>query len=276
MGKNGVGKSTFLNMITGNETADTGKIVVGDTITFGYYKQEGIQLKEDMRVIEVVKDIAEVIPVEGGRKISASQFLQRFMFPPKMQYQYVSSLSGGEKRRLFLLTVLIKNPNFLILDEPTNDLDIITMNVLEEYLENFKGCLIVVSHDRYFMDKIVDHLFVFKGEGEIKEIQGSYSIWLEEQRKIEANNKKEIKKNVEVSTEKTTKKNKLGFNEKREFGRLEVEIEKLEKRKNELNITLNNPNISHEELIQSSEELGKVIEDLEIKTDRWLELSELS
>lgn len=279
VGKNGTGKSTFLNLITGKLNPDQGKIVVGETISFGYYRQEGIQLKEDKRVIEVVKDIAEYIALEKGKKLSASQFLERFNFPTPMHYQYVSTLSGGEKRRLFLLTVLVQNPNFLILDEPTNDLDIFTMNVLEEYLENFKGCLIVVSHDRYFMDKIVDHLFVFNGEGIINDVIGGYSTWfLQKQQEKEAssstNRINTTAKNNDPESNKA--KTKLSFNEKREFGQLEADIPRLEKRKKALEEELQSPSISFDKITELSEELGKLIKTIDEKTDRWLELSEFS
>ena len=279
VGGNGTGKTTFLNLITELDQPNAGKVVIGETITFGYYRQEGIKLREDQRVIEVVKDIAEVIPMEGGRKLSASQMLERFLFTPEMQYQYVSTLSGGEKRRLFLLTVLMKNPNFLILDEPTNDLDITTMNVLEEYLENFQGCLVVVSHDRYFMDKIVDHLLVFNGKGEIKDILGNYSVWLEEQKAAKthsaiAQQATSIQTGKPADLRQAPITRKLGFNEKREFGILEIEIDKLEKKKAELTNVINSGTVDHEELIANSEQLGRVTEQLNTKTDRWLELSE--
>ena len=279
VGKNGTGKSTFLNLITGKLNPDQGKIVVGETISFGYYRQEGIQLKEDKRVIEVVKDIAEYIALEKGKKLSASQFLERFNFPTPMHYQYVSTLSGGEKRRLFLLTVLVQNPNFLILDEPTNDLDIFTMNVLEEYLENFKGCLIVVSHDRYFMDKIVDHLFVFNGEGIINDVIGGYSTWFlqKQQGKEVGSSTNGINPTVKNNdTEPNKAKTKLSFNEKREFGQLEADIPRLEKRKKALEEELQNPNISFDKITELSEELGNLIKTIDEKTDRWLALSEFS
>ena len=279
VGKNGTGKSTFLNLITGKLNPDQGKIVVGETISFGYYRQEGIQLKEDKRVIEVVKDIAEYIALEKGKKLSASQFLERFNFPTPMHYQYVSTLSGGEKRRLFLLTVLVQIPNFLILDEPTNDLDIFTMNVLEEYLENFKGCLIVVSHDRYFMDKIVDHLFVFNGEGIINDVIGGYSTWFlqKQQGKEVGSSTNGINPTVKNNdTEPNKAKTKLSFNEKREFGQLEADIPRLEKRKKALEEELQNPNISFDKITELSEELGNLIKTIDEKTDRWLALSEFS
>ena len=202
-GKNGVGKTTFLNLIMGLENVDGGKIVTGETVQFGYYTQKGIQLKEDKRIIEVVKDIAEVIPLEKGRKITASQLLERFLFPPKQQYTYVSKLSGGEKKRLYLLTLLMSNPNFLILDEPTNDLDIKTIQILEDFLQEFSGCLIIVSHDRAFMDNLADHIFYFKGEGEIKDYNNTYSEIIELQKKEQAGNSGP--KAVQAPQEKNTK-----------------------------------------------------------------------
>ncbi|MDA9564139.1 ATP-binding cassette domain-containing protein [Flavobacteriales bacterium] len=282
VGGNGTGKSTFLNMITNQIEPDNGKVVIGETVTFGYYRQDGINLKEDKRVIEVVKDIAEVIPVAGGRKVSASQFLERFLFPTSMHYQYVSKLSGGEKRRLYLLTVLMKNPNFLILDEPTNDLDVFTMNVLEEYLENYKGCLIVVTHDRYFMDKIVDHLFVFEGQGEIKDILGNYSIWREEQKQLQYNktNKKSSTDVLpEIKTQETEapsvkEKNKLTYKEKIELEQLELDLELLEKEKTKLENELGGANQEPQFIMETSTKLSEVLVTLETKSDRWLELSE--
>lgn len=278
VGKNGTGKSTFLNIITGEEKADSGKINIGETIVYGYYSQQGLNLNEDKRVIEVVKEIAEVIPLGNGTKLSASQFLQHFMFPPEMQYTYVSKLSGGEKRRLYLLTVLIKNPNFLILDEPTNDLDILTLNVLEEFLLEFKGCLIIVSHDRYFMDKLVDHLFIFNGDGDIKDFTGNYSDyrdWLLDQQKEEKTKLKQI--NLISSTpvnEKSTEK-KVSFRDKKAFDELEKEIAKLEKEKKELEALLNSGSLNPEELQEKALELGNIIQILEEKSERWFELAEL-
>jgi ATP-binding cassette subfamily F protein uup len=276
VGKNGSGKSTFLNILTGQIPPITGKVVIGETVSIGYYRQEGMQLKESKKVIDVIRDIAEVIPLEKGQKLTASQMLNRFLFAPKVQQQYVHTLSGGEKRRLYLLTVLMKNPNFLILDEPTNDLDINTMNVLEDYLLNFKGCLLVVSHDRYFMDKIADHLFVFEGEGKIKDLVGSYTTWLHEKQNAIPNKKVDKKKVPELlkKVEKEKPQKKMGFNEKREFGILEIEIPKLEKKKSQLTESIASGALGHEELIQASEELGTIIEELDTKTDRWLELSE--
>lgn len=275
VGKNGVGKTTFLNIITGVEQADSGKVNTGDTIIYGHYSQKGLQLKEDKRVIEVVKEIADDIPLGDGTRLSASQFLQLFMFPPSMQYTFVSKLSGGEKKRLYLLTVLIKNPNFLILDEPTNDLDIITLSTLEQFLADFKGCLIIISHDRYFMDKLVDHLFIFEGTGTIKDFIGNYSDYREQQ-------KKEEKKAAAGSSNKEKKgtvagnggKLKFSYKEKFEFETLEKEIAALEKQKEELTGQLNIENIEHIELMRISRELGTVSEMIDAKFLRWMELSE--
>jgi len=279
VGKNGSGKSTFLNMITGTELVDSGKINVGDTIVFGYYSQGGIKLKDDKRVIEVVKEIADFIPQADGSKLPASAFLTLFQFPPDVQHTFVSKLSGGEKRRLFLLTVLIKNPNFLILDEPTNDLDLITLNILEEFLMNFGGCLLVVSHDRYFMDKLVDHLFVFEGEGTVRDFNGTYLEWRElkeEEEKQEAKMRnQESRKKTEEAKELKSEKKKVSFKEKFEFEQLEKEIELLEKEKSTLAEWMNSGNGTHEELMQWANRLQDVTKIVDEKSVRWLELSEM-
>lgn len=285
VGKNGVGKSTFLNMLMGIEQADSGKINVGETVVFGYYSQQGMILNEDKRVIEVVKEIADVIPMGDGSKITASQFLQLFQFPPDSQYTYVSKLSGGEKRRLYLLTVLMKNPNFLILDEPTNDLDLLTLNTLEDFLLNFKGCLLIVSHDRYFMDKLVDSLFVFEGDGIISGFTGNYAEYRDKQEEIERIEKENSKlKNKSVSIESTEvpsniaaseKKNKLSFKEKYELEQLEKEIPVLEKEKEQLTEKMNTASGNHLELQQAAERFAEVSNLLDEKSMRWLELSEL-
>ncbi len=276
IGKNGVGKSTFLNIITGKEQADSGKVNVGDTIVYGHYTQEGIQLKEDKRVIDVLKDIAEVIVLANGSKLSASQFLNHFMFPPAMQYTPVSKLSGGEKRRLYLLTVLIKNPNFLILDEPTNDLDLLTLNKLEEFLLGFGGCVIIVSHDRYFMDKLVDHLFVFEGEGQIKDFNGSYSDYhdYKKEQQVNVKLKPEIKEEKKNYREPNTDKKKLSYKEKLEFDQLEKDIEELETEKLQLEEKLNSAGTDYEELQGVSERYAELNSELEEKSVRWLELGE--
>lgn len=274
VGKNGVGKSTFLNILTGNVTVDSGKVNIGETIVYGYFTQKGIQLKEDRRVIDSLKDIAEVIVMADGKKVSASQMLTHFMFPPKTQHTFVSKLSGGEKRRLYLLMVLMKNPNFLILDEPTNDLDLLTLNKLEEFLLQFSGCLIIVSHDRYFMDKLTDHLFVFKGNGEIKDEYCSYSEYREKQI-LEEKLIKEQK--VKISENKSVEKktNKVSYKDKFEYEQLEKDIEILEKQKQELENELQKEGLSFDDINTKSEELGKIIQSLDDKTLRWLELDEL-
>ena len=280
VGENGVGKSTFLNMITGRELPDGGKINVGDTTVFGYYTQEGLKLDEDKRVIEVVKDIAEVIPLGTGEKLSASQFLTYFGFEPEMQFTPVSKLSGGERRRLHLMTILIKNPNFLILDEPTNDLDLLTLNTLEEFLEHFQGCLLIVSHDRYFMDKLVQHLFLFKGNGEVKDFNGTYSAYrnyLEDEEKaakaaLKAGNKPAAV--AEILAPKIEKK-KMSFGEKREYETLEKEIELLEARKAELEIKMASGEASHSEIAAWADEFKKAGLEIESKTNRWLQLAEM-
>lgn len=276
VGRNGCGKSTLLNIIMGDEKPDQGNIVLGETIVFGYYHQKGIQLKEDKRVIEVIKDIAEYIPVAGGQ-ISASQMLERFLFPPEQQYNYVSTLSGGERRRLYLLTVLMKNPNFLILDEPTNDLDILTLNVLEDFLLDYKGCLIIVSHDRYFLDKLTDWLFVFEGDGKIKTFLGNYKEYREEQKELQKLEKelqsKPEKNNTNHQIEKPKKK--LSFKEQQEFKQLETEIEKLNSEKTILTEELSSGNLHHEAIRTKAERLENLIQELDEKELRWLELSEL-
>ena len=275
-GKNGVGKTTFLNMLMGLEKVDGGKIITGETVQFGYYTQRGIQPTEDKRIIDVVKDIAEVIPLEKGRKITASQLLEKFLFPPKQQYTYVSKLSGGEKKRLYLLTILMSNPNFLILDEPTNDLDIKTIQILEDFLSEFPGCLLIVSHDRAFMDNLADHIFYFKGEGEIKDYNLTYSEIIEIQKQEQGSNNPKAVQAPEVKKDEKPDAyaEKLSYNERREYNKLEKEIAKLEKKKDELTVQMSNATTDAEELIQTSEEIGKVIEELDEKELRWLELSE--
>lgn len=276
IGKNGVGKSTFLNIITGREQADSGKVNTGETIVYGYYSQQGITLNEDKRVIEVVKDIADVIVLADGTKLGASQFLQQFLFPPEMQYTYVSKLSGGERRRLYLLTVLIKNPNFLILDEPTNDLDLLTLNKLEEFLLNYPGCVIIVSHDRYFMDKLIDHLFVFKGDGEIKDFPGTYTEYRnkEEEKDSKPQKLKQNEAKIEEHINPEKEKVKLSFKEKFEYESLEKEIGELEKEKTELESIINQSSSNYELISKSSERIGNLITLIDAKTERWLELAE--
>ncbi len=282
IGPNGSGKSTLLNLITGREKPDHGTVVTGDTIVYGYYTQEGIRVNETKRVIDVVKDVAEIIEVADGSRLTASQFLQFFLFPPSVQYDLVSKLSGGEKRRLYLLTVLINNPNFLILDEPTNDLDIVTLSRLEEFLTGFKGCLILVSHDRYLLDRLVDHLFVFGSHGQIDDYYGSYSdyklgkdIAEEEEKQTDTENKKRREVNEKASNNLTAGK-KRTYKEKQEYERLEKEIRDLEEEKTSLEECLNSGENDYEILEKASSRIGEIIILLDKKTMRWLELDELS
>lgn len=278
VGKNGVGKSTFINMLQGLEKADSGKINVGDTVVFGNYSQQGLVLKEDMRVIEFVKTMAESFPLAGGGSLSAAQFLQLFLFDPDKQYTYVSKLSGGEKRRLHLLSILFRNPNFLILDEPTNDLDLPTLGVLENFLSEFPGCLLIVSHDRYFMDRLVDHLFVFEGEGVIRDFPGNYS-----QYRAEVPEEPETKEKKENKTAETTTpapasasgKRQASYKEKREFELLGKEIAELSREKETVTEKLNSGNTPFEELQQLSVRIGEITAALDEKEMRWLELSEV-
>jgi ATP-binding cassette subfamily F protein uup len=279
IGKNGTGKTTFLNMIMGVENADSGKINQGETVVFGYFSQAGIQLKEDQRVIEFVKNIAEHFPLANGTKVMAGQFLQRFLFTPEQQFSFISKLSGGERKRLQLLSVLYQNPNFLILDEPTNDLDLVTLQVLEEFLQNYEGCLLLVSHDRYFMDKLVDHLFVFEGNGVINDFPGNYTQFRNEvlantkQNKVE--NKPEFLSETNKIAEAPTAKRKLTFKEKSEFEKLEKELPLLEKRKVEINNKITAGSLAYEQLQPLLDELANITAELETKELRWLELSEL-
>jgi len=276
VGKNGTGKSTFLNILTGNILADQGAIEVGQTIRFGYYQQSGIEFNPGDKVLDAVQKIAEVINFEDGRKLTASQLLTTFLFPPDTQYSFIERLSGGEKRRLYLCTILMQNPNFLILDEPTNDLDIMTLAVLEEYLRVFQGCVIIVSHDRYFMDKIVDHLFIFNGEGNIRDFPGSYTIWrnkiLEEEELEKKLKKPEPKAQQKPEKE---KERKLSFKEKRELEQLESDIENLENEKAKISEELNSGKLNNDQLQEKSIRFGKINDLLEEKEMRWLELSEL-
>jgi ATP-binding cassette subfamily F protein uup len=283
VGKNGVGKSTLLDMITGQLKPDTGKVVVGETINLGYYQQSGLDFNEGQKVIEVVREIAEFVKLADGRELSASGFLTMFLFPPKVQYNYVHKLSGGEKRRLQLLKILMKSPNFLILDEPTNDLDIDTLNILEEYLQAFAGCLLVVSHDRYFVDNIVDHVFAFEGEGQIKDFPGNYTeyrLWKDEQLKIEqeSQSKKTIAKE-EIIVQKVvelSEKKKLSYKEQREYETLEKEIRKTESQIKEIGRLMNGEVTDYEELTKLGDDLKKLKDSLDEKELRWLELSEMS
>ena len=283
IGANGAGKSTFLQLILGLEPADSGKINVGETIVFGHYSQQGLEIKEDLRVIEFVKNIAESFPLASGGSLSAAQFLQLFLFDPDKQYTFLSKLSGGERRRLHLLSILFKNPNFLILDEPTNDLDLPTLGVLENFLLEFSGCLLIVSHDRYFMDRLVDHLFVFEGNGVIRDYPGNYSQYrLEDLTKIskpetEPGKKQEQSAIIEnLSQENNSTKKQLSYKEKREFESLEKEIEALSAEKNSIQQKLNSGESPYEELQQLSLRIGEVSQLLDEKEMRWLELSERS
>lgn len=271
VGRNGAGKTTFLEIITGRLHADHGTIETGETITFGYYSQKGLLENEQQHVIDLVRSYAEVIPMADGSTLSASQFLNQFLFPPELQHTPVYKLSGGEKRRLFLLTVLIKNPNFLILDEPTNDLDLITLSVLEEFLLHFQGCLLIVSHDRYFMDRLVDHIFVFEGEGVIRDFIGNYGEYREAERVKETVKDTSVEKTI---VKDTNKKTKLSYKEKIEFENLEKEIATLEKEKNELENKLNNGSADYIELQKWSERLSVISQTLDEKSMRWLELAE--
>ena len=279
VGNNGTGKSTFIKMLLGQVEPDSGKFDIGDTVRFGYFSQEGLHFDDTQKVIDVVKDIAEYIDMGGGKHLTASQFLQHFMFTPEQQHNYVYKLSGGERRKLYLCTVLMKNPNFLVLDEPTNDLDIVTLQILEEYLQDFPGCVIVVSHDRYFMDKVVDHLLVFKGMGDIKDFPGNYTQYREWE-KLQPDEPKEAK---EQKAEKATKqpannpqqKRKLTFKEKRELEQLEKDIEALEVEKKQIEEALCGGTTSVEEITTMSKRLPVLNDELDEKSMRWLELSEI-
>ena len=278
VGPNGSGKSTFLNLLTGREMPDGGKVVIGETVVFGYYTQQDIPFRDDQRVIEVIKDIAEVIPLKGGAKITAAQMLERFLFSRGMHYQYIGKLSGGERKRLYLLTILMKNPNFLILDEPTNDLDIFTLGVLEDYLQDFPGCLVVVSHDRYFMDKLTEHLLVFSHGGSIRDLPGNYTRYREITEAEERESKGKEVAAAHPSPKKespATATKKMGFKEKFEFEQLGPQIAALEQRKGELETLLQSES-DVDAIVRYSAELGKVIEELNEKEMRWLELSEMS
>ncbi|GET44903.1 ABC-F family ATP-binding cassette domain-containing protein [Capnocytophaga felis] len=273
IGKNGTGKSTFLNLLTQKVQPDSGKIIIGDTIKFGYYTQAGIEVKEGQKVIEVIQKYGEYIPLLKGRTLSAAQLLERFLFDRKKQYDYVEKLSGGELKRLYLCTILIQNPNFLILDEPTNDLDIVTLNVLENFLLDYPGCLVVVSHDRYFMDKIVDHLFVFRGNAVIEDFPGNYTDFrVYEESTPPAEETTEKKETVKNTWRKDGLKG-LSFNEQKEFNRLEKEIPSLEEKKSKIEELFSNENLSNDEIHQKSAELEQIINELNQKTERWFELS---
>ncbi len=277
IGKNGTGKSTFLNTITGALEPDSGHLETGETVVVGYYRQDGMKIDDGKKVIDVIADISESITLGSGNSMSPAQFLRHFLFPNEMHYVLVEKLSGGEKKRLYLMTVLMTNPNFLILDEPTNDLDIFTLNLLEEYLQNFKGCVVIVSHDRYFMDKIVDHLFVFEGQGVIKDFPGNYTIYHDfkieeekEQRKIEREKKEPVQKEKPKD-----KPKKLSFKEKKEMEQLEVDMENLNSEKEAIENELNSGSLSPEEIGDKAKRLNEIMEHLDEKEMRWLELSEI-
>ncbi|WP_321517689.1 ABC-F family ATP-binding cassette domain-containing protein [uncultured Bacteroides sp.] len=276
VGNNGTGKSTFIKILMGQAMPDKGTIEIGETIRFGYYSQDGLQFDDQMKVIDVVQDIAEVIELGDGKKLTASQFLQHFLFTPETQHSYVYKLSGGERRRLYLCTILMRNPNFLVLDEPTNDLDIITLNVLEDYLVNFKGCVIVVSHDRYFMDKVVDHLLVFNGQGDIRDFPGNYSDyrdWSEARKQKE----KEAEKPKEEKTARVREndKRKMSYKEKMELAQIEKDMEELEQEKATLESDLCSGSLPSELLVEKSKRIAEIIGFIDEKTMRWMELSEI-
>tara|TARA_R110002051_G_scaffold325740_1_gene430692 strand:- start:5002 stop:6888 length:1887 start_codon:yes stop_codon:yes gene_type:complete len=281
IGKNGTGKSTFLNIISGRDEPDSGKVIVGETIKFGYYTQKGINIKEGQKVIDVIREFGDYIPLMKGRQISAQQLLERFLFDRKKQYDFVDKLSGGERKRLYLCTILIQNPNFLILDEPTNDLDIVTLNVLESFLMDFPGCLLVVSHDRYFMDKIVDHLFVFRGNAVIEDFPGNYSDYRSYEDSVvleNRNTKKDVATPVAVhaqdkNSRKTEEKKKLSFNDQKEFNNLEKEIKKLEAKKIETQHKFADGSLSGEQIDKLAIELKELEDQIEAKTERWFEIS---
>ena len=289
VGNNGTGKSTFIKMLLGMVQPDGGRFDIGDTVRFGYFSQEGLQFDESQKVIDVVKDIAEYIDMGGGQHLSASQFLQHFLFTPEQQHNFVYKLSGGERRKLYLCTVLMKNPNFLVLDEPTNDLDIVTLQILEEYLQDFPGCVIVVSHDRYFMDKVVDHLLVFRGNGEIQDFPGNYTqyrefsrneesgVWSENTKKTEKSVNKESASDISLSSLSTphSSKRKMSYKEKREFEQLEKEIAALEEEQRQIEETLCSGTLSIDELTEKSKRLPQLKDELDEKSMRWLELSEI-
>ena len=268
IGKNGTGKSTFLDILTAKTGPESGKIIIGDTVKFGYYTQNGIKVKEDQKVIDVVRDFGDFIPLKKGKQISAQQLLERFLFSRQKQYDFVEKLSGGERKRLYLCTILIQNPNFLILDEPTNDLDIVTLNVLESFLLDFPGCVIVVSHDRYFMDKVVDHLLVFKGNGDVEDFPGNYSDYrsYEDSKPVF---KKEPKKD---KIWKGSSKNKLSYNEEKELKNIETKIKSLVYKKKELEKEFVNDSLSQDKILLMSKELEKVINEINTREERWFEL----
>lgn len=275
VGPNGAGKTTFLKLLTKLIRPDGGKVVVGDTVKFGYYTQDGLQLDQDKRVIEVVRDIADYIPMAKGYKLTAEQLLERFLFTRPHQQVYVSKLSGGERRRLYLLTILMQNPNFLILDEPTNDLDLVTLNILEDYLMNFPGCIIIVSHDRYFMDKIVDHLFVLKGDGEIKDFPGNYTSWRNKATEDQIAKQNAVSTTPDKKVEIKQAQASVSYEEQKEYKRLQKEIEKLEQKKVTIGESFLSPDLSPEKIQELSKELSEINSKITEKEERWFELAEL-
>ena len=282
VGNNGAGKTTFIKLLLGEIPLDKGKISIGKTVRFGYYSQEGIQFRDNQKVIDAVRDIAEYVDLGNGQRLSASQFLQNFLFSPKEQYNYIEKLSGGERRRLYLCTVLMTSPNFLILDEPTNDLDIITLQILEEYLRSFKGCVIVVSHDRYFMDKVVDHVLVFHGDGQVQDFPGNYTQYREwkrerdERQKATKGETDKSRQNAYREENQSNRKRRLTFKEKQEYQTLETDIDRLETEKASLEEALSSGLLSSDEIVEKSKRLNTVNSELDAKSDRWLELSEIA
>ena len=280
VGSNGTGKSTFIKLLLGLEPLDSGKFDIGETVRFGYFSQEGLQFNEQQKVIDIVRDIADYIHLGNGKQMSASQFLQYFLFTPEQQYNYVYKLSGGEKRKLYLCTVLMKNPNFLVLDEPTNDLDIQTLQVLEEYLQDFAGCVIVVSHDRYFTDKVVDHLLVFHGQGNIKDFPGNYTQYrewkslnsIEEKEQKKDNDKRE---NVQKKPKRDDSRRRMTYKERLEFAQLEKDIAALEEEQHKIEEALCSGKLSVDELTEKSKRLPALKDEIDEKSMRWLELSEI-
>lgn len=283
VGKNGIGKSTFLNLITQQLQPDSGKIDTGETVVYGYYQQQGLNFKPGQKVIDIIKEIADFVTLGDGKQLSVSQFLTHFLFPPEMQYVQVEKLSGGEKRRLYLMTVLMRSPNFLILDEPTNDLDIVTLNVLEDYLQSFRGCLIIVSHDRFFIDKLVDHLFIFEGNGQVFDFPGNYSdyrasVKLQEQEAAKQKAETQEKKKAEEAPKQqpaSTDKRKLTFKEKKELEEVELLLENLEQEKTDLETSISSGTLNSDDIVKKSNRLGEVLKLIDEKTDRWLELSSI-
>jgi ATP-binding cassette subfamily F protein uup len=276
VGNNGTGKSTFIKLLLGQQPLDKGRFDIGETVQFGYFSQDGLQFDNQKKVIDIVTDIAEYIDVGGGKHLSASQFLQHFLFTPEQQHNYVYNLSGGEKRKLYLCTVLMRNPNFLVLDEPTNDLDIQTLQILEAYLADFPGCVIVVSHDRYFMDKVVDHLLVFKGDGVVKDFPGNYTQYREWQSLKSEKDDIEKKTAKEKRSYRNETKRKMTFKEKTEFARLDKEIELLEQERSQIEQALSGGTLSADEIVKMSKRLPIVNDELDEKSMRWLELSEIA